>query len=132
METVEPTNSLAALYRDYIACLNHQNWKNLGQFVHDQASHNGRPFGLTGYQAMLVKDFQDIPDLFFNIELLTVDPPYVGSRLAFNCSPRGNFLGLAINGKTISFTENVFYEFRDLKIWQVWSVIDKSTIEAQL
>ena len=129
MEIEKP---LATLYRDYIACLNQQRWKNLGQFVHDQVSHNGRPLGLAGYQAMLAKDFQDIPDLFFNIELLTVDPPYVASRLAFNCSPRGNFLGLAIDGKTISFTENVFYEFRDGKIWQVWSIIDKSAIEAQL
>ena len=94
--------------------------------------HNGRAYGLTGYQAMLVKDFQDIPDLVFNIELLTVDHPYVGCRLAFNCSPTGNFLGLAINGRTIAFTENVFYEFLHGKIWRVWSIIDKSAIEAQL
>ncbi|WP_336605525.1 ester cyclase [Chromohalobacter canadensis] len=28
------------------------------------------------------------------------------------------------------FAENVFYEFRDEKIVQVWSVIDKAAIEA--
>jgi predicted ester cyclase len=32
----------------------------------------------------------------------------------------------------VSFTENVFYEFRQGKIVQVWSVIDKATIEAQI
>lgn len=32
----------------------------------------------------------------------------------------------------MSFCENVFYEFRDGKIRQVWSVIDKAAIEAQL
>lgn len=42
------------------------------------------------------------------------------------------FLGLAVNGKRVSFTENVFYQFRDGKIAQVWSVIDKAAIEAQL
>jgi predicted ester cyclase len=42
------------------------------------------------------------------------------------------FLGLHVNGKRVSFTENVFYEFRREKIWQVWSVIDKAAIEAQL
>jgi predicted ester cyclase len=40
--------------------------------------------------------------------------------------------GLPVNGKRISFTENVFYEFRDQRIEQVWSVIDKATIESQL
>jgi predicted ester cyclase len=32
----------------------------------------------------------------------------------------------------VSFVENVFYEFRNGKIAQVWSVIDKAAIEAQL
>ena len=37
-----------------------------------------------------------------------------------------------MNGKRVSFCENVFYEFGDDKIRQVWSVIDKAAIEAQL
>ncbi|WP_299715061.1 ester cyclase, partial [Caballeronia sp.] len=48
------------------------------------------------------------------------------------CTPNGNFLGLPVNGKKVSFTENVFYQFREGKIGQVWSVIDKAAIEAQL
>ena len=71
-------------------------------------------------------------ELHFNIQLLIADPPYVASRLAFDCSPKGKFLGLDVNGKRVSFTENVFYEFRAGKIVQVWSVIDKAAIEAQL
>ena len=64
--------------------------------------------------------------------LLISDPPYIASRLEFDCTPKGKFLGLHLNGKRVSFTENVFYEFRREKIWQVWSVIDKAAIEAQL
>ena len=30
------------------------------------------------------------------------------------------------------FCENVFYQFRDQKIWEIWSVIDKAAIETQL
>jgi predicted ester cyclase len=30
------------------------------------------------------------------------------------------------------FSENVFYEYKDEKIWRVWSVIDKGAVEAQL
>jgi predicted ester cyclase len=37
-----------------------------------------------------------------------------------------------VNGRKVSFSENVFYEFRDERIWNVWSVIDKAAIESQL
>lgn len=123
---------LADLYRDYIACLNRQDWPALGQFVHDDVAHNARPFGLAGYRAMLERDFREIPDLRFNIELLICDPPRIAARLKFDCTPAGTFLGLAVNGKRVSFRENVFYEFSDGKIRQVWSIVDKAAIEAQL
>ena len=57
---------------------------------------------------------------------------HLASRLKFDCTPVGEFLGLDVNGRRVSFCENVFYEVRDRKIWQVWSVIDKAAIEAQL
>jgi len=126
------TANLAVLYRDYIACLNAQDWENLGRFVHPDVVHNARPLGLPGYRSMLEADYRDIPDLRFEIELLMVDPPGLAARLAFNCTPTGEFLGLAVNGTRISFAENVFYAFEDGRIREVWSVIDKSAIEAQL
>lgn len=125
-------SDLADIYRNYIACLNRQDWPALGQFVHDGVSHNARQIGLSGYRAMLEKDFREIPDLHFNIELLASDPPRIACRLKFDCTPVGKFLGLDVNGRRVSFFENVFYEFRDAKIWQVWSVLDKAAIEAQL
>ncbi|UFZ01446.1 ester cyclase [Bradyrhizobium ontarionense] len=123
---------LADLYRAYIACLNAQAWPQLGNFVHDHVVHNGRRFGLSGYRDMLVGNFADIPDLRFDIRLLLSDPPYVASILIFDCRPRGAFLGLAVNGRRVAFTENVFYEFREGRIAEVWSVIDKAAIESQL
>ena len=125
-------DALSQHYRDYIACLNRQDWLNLHRFVAADARHNGRPFGLAGYRAMLERDFEEIPDLQFNIELLICDPPYVASRLRFDCRPKGLFLGLPVNGRRVNFTENVFYEFRDERIVEVWSVVDKAAIEAQL
>ena len=125
-------SELTDFYRDYIACLNDQDWTHLAQFVAHDVVHNGRQLGLSGYRAMLEKDFEDIPDLRFNIELMTCDPPSIAARLSFDCTPKGEFLGLAVNGKRVAFSENVFYELLDRKIAQVWSVIDKAAIEAQL
>ena len=124
--------ALSDIYRAYIACLNRQDWPKLGQFVDENVARNDQRLGLSGYRRMLERDFLEIPDLYFSIRLLIADPPYVASRLAFACSPKGRFLGLDVNGKKVSFTENVFYEFRAEKIVQVWSVIDKAAIEAQL
>ncbi|SHG98308.1 ester cyclase [Bradyrhizobium erythrophlei] len=125
-------SDLRDIYRDYIACLNRQDWPKLEQFVGDDVHYNGRPIGLSGYREMLERDYLEIPDLRFNIDLLISDPPYIASRLRFDCTPRGTFLGLPVNGKRVSFAENVFYEFRNERIDQVWSVIDKAAIEAQL
>ena len=125
-------SSLSNLYRAYIDCLNRQAWAELGQYVDNDVEHNGRPLKLSGYRDMLAQDFADIPDLHFTIQLLASSPPLVAARLAFKCSPKGTFLGLSVNGRTISFAENVFYEFKGPKIASVWSVIDKTAIEAQL
>jgi predicted ester cyclase len=123
---------LLNIYRNYIDCLNRLDWPALGQYVHDDVTHNARPLGLPGYRAMLEQDFREIPNLHFKIELLISDPPNIAARLKFNCTPVGTFMGLAVNGRRVSFCENVFYEFRDGKIWQVWSIVDKAAIEAQL
>ena len=78
---------------------------------------------------MLVRDFKGIPDLRFNIQLLASSAPIVAARLVFECSPKEKLLGLIVNGRRVSFAENVFYKS---KIASIWSVIDKTAIEAQL
>ncbi|WP_334030145.1 ester cyclase [Burkholderia orbicola] len=123
---------LATRYRAYINCLNRQDWTALGEYVSDDVIHNDRPLGLAGYRAMLEQDFRDIPDLRFDIRLLVCEPPRVACRLRFACSPKGTFMGLAVDGRKVTFAENVFYEFHEGKIRQVWSVIDKAAIEKQL
>jgi hypothetical protein len=48
----------------------------------------------------------------------------------FDCTPKGELFGLPANGKRVSFTENVFYQFTSGKIEIVWSVIDQPAIKA--
>ena len=73
---------LSEIYRGYIACLNAQDWLNLGTFVHDALHYNGRALTLDDYREMLIKDFREIPDLFFDIQMLIEEPPRIaGPRL---------------------------------------------------
>ena len=69
---------LSDIYRGYIACLNKQDWAKLEKFVDDDACHNGRRIGISGYREMLERDFHEIPDLYFDVQLLISDPPYIG------------------------------------------------------
>ena len=119
-------------YRDYIACLNSQNWPELGRFVHDEVHYNGRFVGLDGYRQMLEADFRAIPDLQFTIGLLIAEPPHVAAQLLFDCTPTGELFGFAVNGKRVAFTENVFYGFGEGRIRNVRSVIDKAAVGDQL
>lgn len=124
--------SLDARYRAYIACLNDQDWPSLGQFVATNVRYNGETIGLDGYRAMLIGNYADIPDLTFSIGFLVSDATNVAARLLFDCTPKGDFLGLSIDGRRVSFAENIFYRFEQDRIAEVWSVIDKAAIEAQL
>jgi predicted ester cyclase len=125
-------NALADIYRGYIACLNAQDWEQLGEFVALGVEYNDKLLGLSGYRTMLERDYRQIPDLHFHIQRLVSEPPCIAARLDFNCTPVAEFLGLDVNGTRITFNENVIYEFREGKICRVWSVIDKAAIEAQL
>lgn len=107
-------------YRGYIACLNSQNWPELERFVHDEVHYNGKLVGLDGYRRMLEEDFRAIPDLQFNIGLLIAEPPNIAAQLLFNCTPIGDLFGFAVNGKRVTFSENVLYAFGEGKIRSVW------------
>jgi predicted ester cyclase len=130
--TAVTKNDLSDIYREYIACLNRQDWPNLGRFVDKEVHYNGKRIGLSGYREMLERDFRAIPDLYFDIQLLISEPPRVASRLSFDCTPQGILFGFHVNGRRVSFAENLFYEFRDERIENVWSVIDKAAIGSQL
>lgn len=122
----------ASMYKQYIACLNARAWNELGEFVAADVIHNGRPLGVDGYRAMLEENFRDIPDLYFNADLVVADESHVASRLRFDCTPAEEFLGLQVNGRRVVFHEHAFYTLRAGKIAEVFSVIDKTAVEAQL
>lgn len=122
----------ASMYKQYIACLNARAWNELGEFVAADVIHNGRPLGVEGYRAMLEENFRDIPDLHFNADLVVANESHVASRLRFDCTPVQEFLGVPVNGRRVVFHEHAFYTLREGKIAEVFSIIDKTAVEAQV
>jgi len=123
---------LTEIYYGYIACLNSRNWPALVEFVDPAVVHNGRRLGIEGYRAMLESDYRLIPDLRFVVEQLVSNAGFVAARLKFDCTPQGEFLGLNVDGRKVSFAEHAIYAFSNRTITEVWSVIDKATLEKQL
>lgn len=119
-------------YQGYIACLNRQDWKRLGEFVAEDAEHNDRALGLKGYVEKLVGDFEAIPDLRFTIATLVCEPPMIAARLTFDCTPKGALFDIDVNDRRVQFDENVFYQIEAGKIRRVWSVIDTAAIARQV
>ena len=123
---------LEEIYRSYIAALNERRLDDVDQLVHDRLTYNGQPWTRERYRSLLADAVQNIPDLQYQITLLVVGSDEVACRLWFDCTPRGAFLGVAVNGRRVSFTEHVFYRFRTGRIEHVWSLIDTDAIRRQL
>jgi predicted ester cyclase len=119
-------------YHRYISYLNEHRTDELGEFVHDELTYNGKPMTRIDYQDLIAGAIAAIPDLYFNIHLLIANRDQIACRLLFDCTPQSEFLGLQPTGKSVSFSEHVFYRFRDGKICEVWSLIDRPAIERQL
>jgi predicted ester cyclase len=121
-----------ARYRRYISCLNNRHVADLGEFVNEELTYNGRPMTRVDYQNLIAGDIAAIQDLYFDVHLLVINGDMIGCRLNFHCTPQSEFLGLQPSGKPISFSEHVFYRLREGKIHEVWSLLDRPAIERQL
>jgi steroid delta-isomerase-like uncharacterized protein len=129
---VMDVNELRTHYKNYIKCLNERRFGNLDDYVAEDVTYNGLKHTIDDYRNMLIGDTTSIPDLFFDIVVLVIENNHVAARLGFRCTPQREFLGFRPNGKLISFSENVFYNFTNGKIAEVWSLIDRHAIEQQL
>ncbi|GAB3270879.1 ester cyclase [Kineosporia babensis] len=126
------SEALERIYRAYVAALNERRLDDLGQFVHDQLTYNDQAWTLAQYHERLADDLRRIPDLHYDIHNLLTGPDQVAARLWFDCSPQGEFLGIAVNGRRVAFAEHVFYRFRGGRIAEVHSLIDTQGIRNQL
>ena len=123
---------LEPIYRRYLDALDERRFEDLGEFVHDELVHNGEPMTREQYAAMIAEDVQRIPDLRFDVDLLVVDEGHVACRIRFDCHPRGELFGVAVDGRRVTFAEHVLYRLREGRIEQVWSLVDEAAVRDQI
>ncbi|GAA4905275.1 putative ester cyclase [Actinomycetospora succinea] len=120
------------VYRAYLACLDERRFEDLEAYVHDSLTYNGAPMTRAQYAGMIADDAAAIPDLAFVVDRLVVQGDEVAARLWFDCTPRGEFRGVAVDGRRVAFAEHVFYRFAEGRIAEVWSLIDVEAVREQL
>lgn len=99
-------------YRRYIGYLNDRRTDELGEFVQDGLTCNGKSLTRQDYQNLIAADVATIPDLYLDVRLLVVNGNRVAARIVFDCTPQRTFRGLEPAGKKVSFAEYVFYSPR--------------------
>lgn len=125
-------DGLADLYRAYLGALNERRFDDLVDYVHDELSYNGEAITRQQYRDLIARDVAAIPDLFYDARIVVAGGGRVACRILFDCTPQGEFLGFVSHGRRIVFAEHVFYDFRDGRIAEVSSLIDRAAIAAQL
>jgi len=123
---------LEGRYRAYLGALNERRLDDLVHYVQDELSYNGKAMTRRQYQGMIAADIAAIPDLIYNAHIIVASGDQVACRIVFTCTPQHEFLGFSPNGERLVFAEHVFYRFREDRIAEVWSLIDRSAIESQL
>ena len=124
-------DQLKEVYLGYIDCINNRRFSELDKYLCEDVSRNGEFLGLSGYISMLENDYVMIPDLYFQVDLLVIESPYVVSRIHFHCSPKDGFLGFKFSGNQAEFFENVVYQFKGDRVSNVMSAIDTSLLAAK-
>ena len=127
-----PNTDLAARYRAYLAVLNERRLDDLVHHVADRLTYNGEAMTRQEYRDLLAGDLAAIPGLLYDARLVVADGDRVAARLLFDCTPQGDFLGFTPDGRRLVFAAHVFYRYRDGRIAEVTSLIDRAAVAAQL
>jgi steroid delta-isomerase-like uncharacterized protein len=102
--------------------------KTIDDLVHsDAAIRTPLPIGATGVEAlkqvwtMLLRVY---PDIHLTVEDLIAEGDKVVGRTTVTGTHRGEFMGVAPTGKSITYNEIFIFRFVDGKVAETWGVVD--------
>ena len=119
-------------YCAYLGALNARRFDALDAFVDDHVTHNGVPMTRAGYCAMIGTSVATVPDLHFSGDVLLVEGDKMAARVALSGTPQHPFMGAEPTGRPIAIAEHVFYQLREGRISEVWSLMERDAVAVQL
>jgi len=120
-------------YRRYIDCLNQRQIDQLDGFVHETIRYNGAPMSRDDWKAgPILATIEVMPDFRWTISEIVVEGERIAARLTDTGTLAREWLGLSPTGRSVAFTEMVFYTFTDGRMSEIWSLFDQAGMKAQL
>ena len=123
---------LRDIFTRYLACCNERRFSELAEFVHDPIRFGGEATSLADYVRTIASNMGMVPDFHWRVQDLVTDGSLVAVRLEDSGTPQANWLGIAPNGRAITFQELAFCRFQDGKIAEMWFLLDVASIQSQL
>jgi predicted ester cyclase len=123
---------LAAFYRRYNQRCNEHRFTELGEFVADDVTVNGRTDGLRGYVSGLQAVIEAFPDYRWDLQHLLVDPPWISAHFTDTGTHRGAFKGVPGTGRAVTTQEFALYRVDAGKIVEVWVTADDLLLLEQI
>lgn len=121
---------LANVYRSYIEAILSHDIESMSRYVSDEVVHNGQLLGLEGYKDLLKRNIVDTGTTI-EIKRLITDHDHVAALLVFTTKEQTRELvAVKLDGNPFSYSENVFYDFKDDKIIEVHSLVDLDMIRS--
>lgn len=131
----ELDGDLETIYREYLDCINRRTMEtDLPKFCHPHVFHNRRALPLHQYRQLMQDAITAIPDINYGLHTIIADRANqrVAVRLEFTGTPVKAMAGVEPTGRAVRFAEHVTYQFRDGKIYRVWSQVDWISYRQQL
>jgi predicted ester cyclase len=120
-------------FRRYLECLNARKIDQLDEFVHESIRYNGAPMTRGEWKAGPILGTLDaMPDFRWTIGEILIEGDRIAARLTDTGTLAREWLGLRPTGRSVAFTEMVFYTFTDGRMSEIWSVFDAVGMKAQL
>ena len=88
--------------------------------------------GVDGFRDLLSSYFAAFPDLSFTVHDIVCESDRAVSRFTATGTHRGELMGLAPTGKTVSFDGMLIARVADGKIAEEWEVLDEMSMMQQL
>lgn len=130
------TESNVAAVRRFIAGINQGDVGAVDDFVTDDVRYYNAPPGLApgiaGYRDLMRMYLSAFPDLQMTIDDLIAEGDTVVVRLTGRGAQRGEFMGIAPTGKTISASAISIMRFREGRLAEEWEQVDALSLLQQL
>lgn len=130
------TIDIRSRYDAFVAICNARDFSQLPDFVSPDFTVNSHAVGLENFTKFLTNLVVQIPDLKYDPLMVVSDNAArtLAVRFVFECTPSGEYMGLPINGRKVSWEEHIFYKFDEEgeRIKDCFLVYDKGAVERQL